>query len=78
MRPEGEPVKPAPKSEVSKYLPGVILIAIGIIFLVDNIFWWFSFGFIWPLGLIAVGLVLILKSASGHEEEGRADESSQS
>jgi phage shock protein PspC (stress-responsive transcriptional regulator) len=77
-RPEDEPVRPAPKSEVSKYLPGLILIALGLIFLVDNIFWWFHFGFIWPLGLVAIGLVLIIKSAGDRREEGNKDEPVQS
>ena len=41
---------------------GIILIIIGIIFLVItlNVFWWFEWTRLWPLILIAVGILLIV------------------
>ena len=64
---EGE--VPPPPSDVSrkdngslgKFLPGLILIAVGAVFLFKNIYWWFDFwDFFWPAIIIAVGLALIL------------------
>jgi phage shock protein PspC (stress-responsive transcriptional regulator) len=78
VRPADEPVRPAPKSEISKYLPGIILIALGVIFLVDNLFWWFHFGYIWPLGLVAIGVILVFKSLNDRKKEEEDSESIQS
>jgi len=40
---------------------GTVLIVLGAIFLLGtlNIFWWFRWGYLWPLVLIAVGLIVI-------------------
>ncbi len=40
---------------------GAVLIVLGAIFLLGtlNIFWWFRWGYLWPLVLIAVGLIVI-------------------
>jgi phage shock protein PspC (stress-responsive transcriptional regulator) len=74
-RPEGEQAVGAPpKSSLAKYIPGLILVVVGLVFLIDNIFWWFNFGVIWPLGLIAVGLLLIFKSTNDKKDEGGNNE----
>jgi phage shock protein C len=44
------------------FLPGVILIALGLIFLFDRLFFWFSFRYVWPLVLVGIGVVLIFHS----------------
>lgn len=49
----------------STFFIGAALILIGIVFLVDNlnITWlrWLDFGVLWPLAVIAVGVVLIIR-----------------
>jgi phage shock protein PspC (stress-responsive transcriptional regulator) len=48
----------------SKFVIGIILIVLGFIFLLHtfNIFIWFSFFKLWPVALIAIGVVILLKS----------------
>lgn len=41
------------------YIMGAILIVIGAIFLLQNLFSWFSFAYVWPLILIALGVFLL-------------------
>lgn len=40
---------------------GILLIILGIIFLLStfDIFWWFRWGYLWPLVLVAIGLIVI-------------------
>ena len=40
---------------------GIILIVLGILFLLDslNLFWWFRGGTLWPLILVAIGVLII-------------------
>ncbi len=54
-----------------KYLPGMILIAIGTLFLMHEVWWWFNFDAWWPLVLIIGGLYLIFRKRKDyHFEEG--------
>ena len=41
---------------------GIILIVLGILFLLAsfNIFWWFRWAYLWPIILVAIGLLIIL------------------
>jgi phage shock protein C len=50
---------------------GVILTVLGFLFLVGNFisFAWFSFSKLWPLVLIAVGIVVILKGTGSKQHE---------
>ena len=43
---------------------GIILIVLGILFLLDslNIFWWLNWGNLWPLALVAIGVLVILST----------------
>ena len=43
---------------------GIVLIIIGILFLLGsfNLFWWFSWGTLWPLILVAIGVLIILSA----------------
>ena len=62
-RPEvqAEAVTPE-KSERSRLLPGLALILIGLIFLLNNLIPWFNIGYLWPLILIVLGVALLLKA----------------
>ncbi len=56
------------ESDWNRYLPGVILIVVGLLLLVKNYCWWFDFGDIfWPMLLIIAGLFVIF-SAGGKRE----------
>jgi len=48
---------------------GAVLIALGLIFLLRNIspewMWWLDFDVLWPLVLVAIGAVLLLRRAKG-------------
>lgn len=46
------------------FLPGIILIVLGMIFLFDRLFYWFDFDYIWPMVLIGIGAILIFRSAN--------------
>ncbi len=41
---------------------GIVLITLGVIFLLGSfdLFWWFQWRYLWPLVLVAIGLVIIL------------------
>jgi phage shock protein C len=48
--------------------PGVILVALGGVFLLDNVFWWFNFNdYFWPIILMGVGALLIYNSTRRNE-----------
>jgi phage shock protein PspC (stress-responsive transcriptional regulator) len=62
-RPEMEAEVVAPeRSERSRLLPGLALILIGLIFLLNNLIPWFDLGYLWPLILIILGVALLLKA----------------
>jgi len=79
QRPEGDVVVEeggiADHAEFAKYLPGAILVLVGVIFLANRLFWWFDFGVIWPFGLIAIGVILIARTVSKQKEDGGSDDS---
>jgi phage shock protein C len=58
---ETEVVAPE-KSELNRLLPGLALIIVGLIFLLNNIVPWFHFGHLWPLVLIVLGIVILAKA----------------
>jgi phage shock protein PspC (stress-responsive transcriptional regulator) len=39
--------------------PGVILIALGVLFLFHKLFWWFELDHVWPILLILAGVALL-------------------
>ena len=43
---------------------GIILIVVGLLFLLGslNLFWWFHWGNLWPLILVAIGILIILSA----------------
>lgn len=48
-------------SEKNKVLAGSILIILGVLFLVKRYVYWFDFGKLWPVVLIAIGGYVIYK-----------------
>lgn len=69
----GLDVKPVPAnheySSWSKYLPGLILMAIGVILLIRENWFWFDWGEFWPVILIVVGLLLIFRRSRKSEND---------
>ena len=62
-RPEVEAEVVAPeRSGRSRLLPGLALILIGLVFLLNNLIPWFDIGYLWPLILIVLGVALLLKA----------------
>ena len=55
---------PSEPSQIGKYLPGIILIVIGAVFLMNNLFWWFHWHHFWPVLLIIAGGALIWRSVT--------------
>ena len=43
-----------------KFIPGLLLIAIGLFFLFEHTFWWFHFHLFWPILLILFGIILLI------------------
>jgi phage shock protein PspC (stress-responsive transcriptional regulator) len=69
-RPEGAVADTTPpKSEFVKYLPGLALILIGVVFLLEDVFYWFSISHLWPLILIVVGGVMVFAAMARRETE---------
>jgi len=54
------------KSELSWLLPGLALILIGLIFLLNNLVSWFRFSYLWPLVLIVLGIFILVRSQRKH------------
>ncbi len=52
------------------FIPGIILILLGMIFLFDNLFFWFDWDYVWPLLLVGAGVLMIYHSV----KPSRADE----
>ncbi|PKL86819.1 MAG: hypothetical protein CVV22_01640 [Ignavibacteriae bacterium HGW-Ignavibacteriae-1] len=52
-----------------RVIAGAFLIIIGAVILLDKVTDWLTFGYIWPLVLVAVGGYLIYKSVSKNNSE---------
>jgi len=61
---EGESEEVAKVRHRRRNVLGIILIVVGILFLLGsfNLFWWFDWGNLWPLILVAIGLLIILST----------------
>lgn len=63
--------KPVTYHSINRYIPGVILIVIGLIFLMERYYWWWHIDHFWPLLIIALGLFLIfgvVRKTKGEEK----------
>ena len=71
---EGEAATPSAggqqslKSRGAGFLPGIILVILGMIFLFDRAFYWFDFDYLWPLVLIGIGVILLYRSTTPKEK----------
>jgi len=74
-RPSGleQPEPLSSRASWTKYLPGLVVMAVGALLLIRDNFYWFDWDFLWPLMIIALGLVLVFRKTGSHP----ADESSQ-
>jgi len=61
---EGESEEVAKVRHRRRNVLGIILIVVGILFLLGsfNLFWWFDSGNLWPLILVAIGVLIILSA----------------
>jgi phage shock protein PspC (stress-responsive transcriptional regulator) len=59
-RKEGAPEETAKDRHRGYNILGIILVVIGVIFLLNSLFSWLSWGRLWPLILIAIGLLVII------------------
>jgi len=59
---EGESEEVAKVRHRRRNFLGIILIIVGIFFLLAsfNLFWWFRLSYLWPLLLVAIGVLIIL------------------
>jgi phage shock protein C len=55
------------------FLPGIILVVLGMIFLLDQAFYWFDFDYIWPLLLIGIGAILIYRATNPRTESSNSE-----
>ena len=53
----------------SRWIGGLILICLGLLFLARNFFHWFDLGKLWPLILVIIGLAVIAGSFGGKKEK---------
>jgi phage shock protein C len=60
------------------YLPGIIFIILGVVFLMDNFFWWFHWHHVWPVLLIVAGAAMIWRSIKHKDNGGGVHESFES
>ena len=44
-------------------------ILLGMVFLLDQAFYWFDFDYIWPLLLIGIGVMLLYRATAPKKEE---------
>jgi len=61
---EGESEEVAKVRHRRRNVLGIILVVLGILFLLRsfNLFWWFGWGNLWPLILVAIGVLIILST----------------
>jgi len=67
-----EPHKPSPWTT---YLPGLIFIIFGSLLLIRQHWFWFPWRDMWPMVLVAIGLVLIFAGRRTHKTETETAES---
>jgi phage shock protein PspC (stress-responsive transcriptional regulator) len=60
----------ASKPRGAGFLPGIILVILGMVFLFDRAFYWFDFDYVWPAILIGIGVMLLYRSSSPKADRG--------
>jgi phage shock protein PspC (stress-responsive transcriptional regulator) len=56
------PVQQDTPSRGMGFIPGIILILLGMVFLFDELFWWFDWDYVWPLLIVGAGVLMIFHS----------------
>jgi len=69
-----QPRQDQPLSPWNRYLPGLILIGLGVILLVREYYFWFDWSDIWPVAIILLGLALILVGLPRRHDSSSADQ----
>jgi phage shock protein C len=54
------------RSKLNQLLPGLALLVLGLVFLLNNLIPWFRFRYLWPLVLIALGIGILIKAQKKH------------
>ncbi len=62
-----------PDTSWRKYLPGLVLIGIGVVLLIRESFYWFDWAEFWPVLLILTGLALIFGGSRKHGSHEQTD-----
>jgi fatty acid desaturase len=62
---EGKVKDEAKISRRRRSILGIILVVLGILFLLGSfdLFWWFSWGKLWPLIIVVIGALIIVSSS---------------
>jgi len=57
----GDTSEDTQKTRQRRNMLGIILVVLGVLFLMGtlNLFWWFRWGYLWPIIPIAAGLIII-------------------
>lgn len=56
-------VRGSRRSDETRVIGGLIVLAIGLLFLLQNIFGWNAWSSFWPVILIIIGLIIVVNSA---------------
>ena len=66
--PQGEPERSLRKGNRGAMIIGAFLVALGLLFLLSNLglAWWMGWGTLWPIILIAIGVMIFLGRRGVH------------
>jgi len=53
----------------NRYIPGAILILLGMFFLIQRSYWWWHIERFWPVLIIGLGLLFIFRVGANHNKE---------
>jgi phage shock protein C len=66
---QSEEKEPVSYASWNKYIPGAILIGLGVFFIIREHYWWWHMERFWPLLLIIIGLFFIFRVGQRHRKE---------
>jgi hypothetical protein len=66
VTPPPPPFRDLARREQRQRTAGIILIALGVLFLAgqSGLFWWIQWRYVWPLVLIAIGVGILLRQGA--------------
>lgn len=56
-------------SGASRNAAGIVLVLLGVLFFMDQNFWWFRFDAFWPVILIGLGVYLVMRPGAHSDSE---------